>query len=98
MNAEAAKMNREAHRVIVEERGRMEVRGVTEVISFDDRAVLLKTVCGDLSVEGSALHIHILNLEQGLVTMDGRVDSVSYYDSAASDSSQKRGFLGKLFR
>lgn len=98
MNAEAAKMNREAHRVTVEGRERMEVRGVTDVISFDDQAVLLKTVCGDLSVEGASLHIHVLSLEQGIVTMDGRVDSVSYYSSESSDQHGKRGFFGKLLR
>lgn len=98
MNAEAAKINREAHRVIVEGRESMEVRGVSEVISFDDQAVLLKTVCGDLSVEGASLHIRVLDPEQGLVTMDGRVDSINYYHSEQSDKQGKRGFLGKLFR
>lgn len=98
MNAEAAKINREAHRVVVEGRGSMEVRGVTEVISFDDQAVLLKTSCGDLSVEGTSLHIRVLDPEQGLVTMDGRVDSISYYHSESSDKQGKRGFFGKLFR
>ena len=98
MSAEAAKTNLEAHRVIVEERGRMEVRGVTDVISFDDQAVLLKTLCGEMCVEGASLHINVLSLEQGLVTMDGQVDSIAYYDSQVSDKAQKRGFMSKLFR
>lgn len=98
MNAEAAKMNREAHRVIVEGRESMEVLGVSEVISFDDQAVLLKTACGDLSVEGASLHIRVLDPDRGLVTMDGRVDSINYYHSESSDKQGKHGFLGKLFR
>lgn len=98
MSAEAAKTNLEAHRAIVEERGRMEVRGVTDVISFDDQAVLLKTFCGEMCVEGASLHINVLNLEQGVVTMDGRVDSIAYYDQPSSEQAQKRGLFGKLFR
>lgn len=98
MSAEAAKTNLEAHRVIIEERGRMEVRGVTDVISFDDQAVLLKTLCGEMCVEGASLHINVLSLTDGVVTMDGRVDSIAYYDQQSSEQSQKRSFFGKLFR
>ncbi len=98
MSAEAAKTNQEAHRVIVEERGRMEVRGVTDVISFDDQAVLLKTSCGEMCVEGTSLHINVLSLTEGLVTLDGHVDQIAYYDRQSSDQAQKRGFFGRLLR
>ena len=98
MSAEAAKTNCETHRVIMEERGRTEVRGVTDVVSFDEQAVLLKTLCGDLSVEGASLHIHVLDLKQGIVSMEGRVDSMVYYESQGADKGQRRGFFARLMR
>jgi hypothetical protein len=40
--------------------------------------VILETVCGNMTVEGASLHIHVLSIEEGVVTMDGRVDSIQY--------------------
>ena len=59
---------------------------------------MLDTACGGLSVEGSSLHIHVLSIEQGIVTMDGRIDSVSYYERESAEKDGKNGFFGRLFR
>ena len=98
MNAEVAKINRVAHRITMEGRESLEVRGVTDVVRFDEQVVALTTVCGGLTVEGSSLHIHVLSLEEGIVTMDGRIDSVVYEDTEESEKNGRSGFFGKLFR
>ena len=98
MNAEAAKNNRSAHRVALNARESMEVRGVTDGVSFDEQTVILETVCGNMTVEGASLHIHVLSMEEGVVTMDGRVDSIQYYETQATDTDRKNRFFGKLFR
>ena len=98
MNAEAAKNNRGAHRIALNARESMEVRGVTDVVSFDEQTVILETVCGSMTVEGASLHIHVLSMEEGIVTMDGRVDSIHYYETQNSEKDSKNGFFGKLFR
>jgi sporulation protein YabP len=98
MNAEVAKMNRVAHRITTEGREALEVRGVTDVVRFDEQTVMLKTVCGGLTVEGSSLHIHVLSMEEGIVTMDGRIDSMIYEDTEDSDKGGRAGILGRLFR
>lgn len=98
MNAEAAKANRTEHKIVVQSRECVEVCGVTDVVSFDEQSVILNTVCGSLAVEGAALHIHVLDIAQGIVTLDGKVDSVSYYEADNSENTGKSGFFGKLFR
>lgn len=98
MNAEVAKINRGAHRITMEGREALEVRGVTDVIRFDEQTVALDTVSGRLTVEGSSLHIHVLSMEEGIVTMDGRIDSMIYEDTEESDKGGRAGFLGRLFR
>ena len=98
MNAEVAKINRVAHRITSEGREALEVRGVTDVVRFDEQTVMLKTVCGGLTVEGSSLHIHVLSMEEGIVAMDGRVDAMIYDDTEESEKGGKSGFFGKLFR
>lgn len=98
MNTETTKSNRSAHRVEMKSRESMEVQGVTDVISFDEQAVVLSTVCGNMEIDGSSLHIHVLSMEQGIVTMDGRIDSITYYEQNSEEKNGKGGFFGKLFR
>lgn len=98
MSTEAAKMKCVEHKISLDARKYLEVGGVTDVVSFDEQAVILNTVCGGLAVDGMSLHIRVLNVEQGIVTMDGRIDSISYYDAETNEKSAKRGFFGKLLR
>ncbi len=98
MNAETVKSGVGEHRISMTDRASLEVRGVTDVISFDEQAVVLNTVCGTMTVEGAALHIHVLSMEEGIVAMDGRVDTIGYYDTEGSEKNGKSGFFGKLFR
>lgn len=98
MNAEAAKNNAGVHRVALLGRESLEVRGVTDVVSFDEQTVVLDTVCGGMTVEGASLHIHVLSIDEGIVTMDGRIDSITYYETESNEKNGKSGFFGKLFR
>ena len=98
MNTDAIKGNRTVHQISMQARESMEVNGVTEVISFDEESVTLNTVCGMMTVEGASLHINVLNIEQGIVTMEGKIDLLSYYETESNDKNAKSGVFGKLFR
>ena len=74
----------------------LEITGVLNVESFDSEEFLLETECGYLVINGKNLHIKNLNLEQGLVAIEGFVNAMSYLDSKAQDKT--KGFLGKLFK
>ena len=79
--------------ITVKNRTKMSISGVTEVISFDETAVDLKTVCGELCVEGEGLHIGVLDTERGIVTLEGRtIDGINYL---RSDGGERKGFFGK---
>ena len=98
MGTEMTKGNCLTHQISLKNRDTMEVSGVTDVISFDEQSVILSTICGNMEIDGSSLHIHVLSMEQGVVTMDGRIDSVTYYDQESEEKDGKRGFFGKIFR
>ena len=57
---------------------------------------LLETECGFLTITGQNLHIKNLNLEQGLVAIEGTVNTTAYLDAGVQEKS--KGFLGKLFK
>lgn len=99
MNAEGAKISRDAaHRIDLLGRKSLEVRGVTDVISFDEQLVVLNTLCGNMEVEGESLQIHVLNTAEGIVSLDGRIDSLRYFESSTDEKDGKNKFFGRLFR
>ncbi len=76
-------------------RKHFDVNGVKEVESFDEESVVLRTLCGLLNVDGKELKISVLDIDKGIVSLDGRVDAVYFSDE--KDNSG-RGLFGRLLR
>lgn len=74
----------------------LDITGVSKVESFDHEAFHLETACGFLTVRGHQLHMRNLSLEQGLVSIEGMIQSLVYSDSSASGKTRSK--LGKLFK
>jgi len=90
----AEKANGErAHSLLLAERAGAVIEGVLEVHSFDEEGVVLKTSCGELTLEGEELHVGALDIERGHVQIEGRVNAAYYSDAAPS----RRGLRGRLF-
>ena len=75
------------HALTLNERKQLTMTGVTEVVSFDDTAVILRTNLGMLVVQGTDLHLKNLSPDGGQMAVDGQVCSLVYH----------RG-LGRFFR
>ena len=54
-----------SHKLILDNRKEASVTGVKDVISFDEKEILLQTADGKLQIRGSGLHVKGLNLEKG---------------------------------
>ncbi|MCC3377468.1 sporulation protein YabP [Cohnella sp. REN36] len=74
----------------------MDITGVSNVESFDNEEFLLDTECGFLAVRGQNLHMKNLSLEQGLVSIEGYINSLVYLDGNTGGKS--KGLFGKLFK
>ena len=83
------------HTLLMEEREKVRIGGVMEVMSFDEEGIMMETACGLLMLKGAGLHIGKLDLESGDVTVDGSIDSITYSDGSFTE---KHSLLGKLFR
>lgn len=83
------------HDFFLKMRREMTVNGVNEVISFDEQDIHLVTVGGEMYIEGSDLHIDVLDVDKGIISLNGKIDAV-YYSSDAK--KEKKGFLGRLLR
>ena len=66
------------HKLTLNERKNLTMTGVTEVLSFDETAVVLKTSLGLLTVQGQSLKLKTLSLEGGQVAVDGQISALVY--------------------
>ena len=82
------------HNVIVENREKLNVSGVSDVVSFDEETILFKTVMGKITVKGENLRIASFDNEIGDLIAEGKIHAVVYM----SDDKESAGFFSKLFR
>lgn len=85
-----------AHKLTMQDRERVELTGVTEVVSFDNKEILLETIEGAMRFGGEDLHVKRLTLERGEVALEGRIQEISYHESSKDKTAGS--FLGRLFR
>ena len=69
------------HKLSLEERSRLTMTGVTEVISFEENSVVLHTALGTLVVQGNDLKLKTLSLEGGQVAVDGHISALIYEEA-----------------
>ena len=79
-----------AHRLALEERKKLTMTGVAEVVSFEEDAVVLKTGLGDLRVHGQGLKLKTLSPEGGQVELTGRVTALIYEEPRPGGSWVRR--------
>ena len=79
------------HGLTLQQRQKLSVTGVTEVISFDEETVVLQTHLGLLVVQGTGLQLKTLSVDGGQVAVDGQVASLVY-----QDQSKGGGWLRRL--
>lgn len=85
-----------AHDVIMKGRKHLEITGVKHVDSFDHEEFLLETVMGYLAIRGMNLKMQNLDVDQGVVNIEGKVFDVSYLDEQPGEHA--KGFFSKLFK
>ena len=95
---ERARRELEKHQVLMINRQYVEVTGVMNVESFDVKEFVLQTMSGMLSIRGDNLHIKALSLENGLVSIEGAIFDLVYYDEGVSAAQKARGLFGKIFK
>ena len=98
MSIENRQPENKSHSLSIKNRQGAQLEGVLEVIRFDEREVLLETVCGTLSIDGEGLSLSEWNAERGWAALDGRIDAVTYFDKKQEDSKTHNGLFGKLLK
>lgn len=83
--------------LILENREKLSISGVLDVLSFDDQIVILETELGLLTVKGENLRINKLSLDTAEVIVDGEIYNLGYSDKEL-EKKNGGGFFNKIFK
>lgn len=81
------------HVVTMRNRKRMDLTSVKSIDRFDQEEFLVRTTQGLLQIQGEELRIVHLDVDKGLLTLEGTVRLMQYDE----EESGTRGLLHKIF-
>ena len=81
--------------VILENRKKLTLTGIKDVLSFDDEIVIVESELGLLNIKGADLKVNKISVESGDVIIDGTVRAIEYSDK---NMTQKQGLMSKIFK
>lgn len=82
--------------LILENRGKLSISGVLDVLSFDDQVVILETELGLLTVKGENIRINKLSIDTSEVIVEGDISYLAYSDKESEKN--KGNFMSKIFK
>lgn len=82
--------------LVLENRNRLNISGVLDVLSFDDQIVIIETELGMLTVKGDNLRINKLSIDTSEVIVEGEIISLAYSNKDLDKKNES--FLGKIFK
>ena len=83
--------------LVLENRSKLSISGVLDVLSFDDQVVVVETELGLLNVKGEELRINKLSIDTSEVIVEGDIYNLAYSDKGP-DKKSGTSILGKIFR
>ena len=83
--------------LILENRKKLSVSGVNDVLSFDDQVVMIETELGLLTVKGENIRINKLSIDTSEVIVEGEISFLSYSDKEL-EKQKSGGFMSKIFK
>ena len=89
--------NNTVQNLLLENREKLTISGVLDVLSFDDQIVILETELGLLTVKGENLRINKLSLDTADVIVDGEIYNLGYSEKNL-EKKNGGGILGKIFK
>ena len=83
--------------LILENREKLTITGVNDVLSFDDQIVIIETELGLLTIKGEDLRINKLSIDSSEVMIEGKIFNLGYSENAVSGKGGNSLF-SKIFK
>jgi sporulation protein YabP len=86
------------HKIEIMQREEIRLQGVIHVESFDEQQVVVETDLGIVALSGEDFHITSLDLDKGLMVIEGMINGLEYSPLDRNRRQKDKGFLQRLFR
>ena len=80
----------------LEDRKKLTLSGVLEVVNFDDEKISLNTILGNLAIKGEGLKMNKLDVQNGDVIIIEYISSMIY--SGKDGKKSKESIIKKIFK
>ncbi|AEE90385.1 Sporulation protein YabP [Tepidanaerobacter acetatoxydans Re1] len=85
------------HKIVLTNRESLDVDGVINVEKFTDEDIMLETDQGMLNIKGEKMYMKQLNLDAGVIAIEGLVKSMTYHEGSTSGQKEK-SLLSRLLK
>lgn len=82
--------------LILENREKLSISGVLDVLSFDDQIVIVETELGLLTIKGENLRINKLSIDTSEVIVEGEIYNLAYSENNLDKKSNS--IFNKIFK
>ncbi|MCM0649005.1 sporulation protein YabP [Clostridium swellfunianum] len=90
------KVEEKKSNLVLENRKRLALTGVVEVISFNETVIMLNTCLGSMTIKGEGLRMNKLDVQNGEVMIVGTINSCVY--SGVEIKKDEESIFKKLFK
>lgn len=86
--------NETQHTLTLINRTELSLTGINDIDSFNEQEIIAVCETGELVIKGEMLHIEQLSVEAGIMSVSGKITSLSYNEKFTGTSVLKRLFGG----
>ena len=83
------------HDLILKARKKLEMSGINDVLSYDDKEIIVQTEGTGISIEGDNLKIERFDAENGELIVNGLVNGIFYF---VKEANKKKKSIVNLFK
>ena len=82
--------------IVLENRKKLSISGVLDVLSFDDQIIIVETELGLLTIKGEDLRINKLSIDTSETIVNGNIMQIAYSENTMEKKGE--GLFSKIFK
>ena len=95
MKRDNLQTNNVIQNIVLENREKLSISGVLDVLSFDDQIIIVETELGLLTIKGEDLRINKLSIDTSETIVNGNIMQIAYSENTVDKKGE--GIFSKIF-
>ena len=96
MKRDNLQTNNVIQNIVLENREKLSISGVLDVVSFDDQIIIVETELGLLTIKGEDLRINKLSIDTSETIVNGNIMQIAYSENTVDKKGE--GIFSKIFK